>query len=84
MIAGTGREFITKDTHRGLGHEDGKRTNALEAGRCKIPRRKRWFKRLPTIECLSVDVRQRDLTKKHSRPSSFLTDNADRRSGKLV
>ena len=34
----------------------------LEAGRYKIPPQKRWFKRLPTVECLLVNVRQRELT----------------------
>jgi len=62
LITGTGREFIIKDTHRGLWYEDGKLTKVLEAGRYKIPPRKRWFKRLPTVECLLVDVRQRELT----------------------
>jgi regulator of protease activity HflC (stomatin/prohibitin superfamily) len=62
LITGIGREFIIKDTHRGLWYEDGKLTNVLEAGRYKIPPQKRWFKRLPTVECLLVDVRQRELT----------------------
>lgn len=62
LITGTGREFIIKDTHRGLWYEDGKLTKELEAGRYKIPPQKRWFKRLPTVECLLVDVRQRELT----------------------
>jgi len=62
LITGTGREFIIKDTHRGLWYEDGKLTKVLEAGRYKIPPRQRLFKRLPTVECLLVDVRQRELT----------------------
>ncbi|MBC8874740.1 MAG: slipin family protein [Planctomycetes bacterium] len=62
LITGTGREFIIKDTHRGLWYEDGKLTKVLEAGRYEIPPQKRWFKRLPTFECLLVDVRQRELT----------------------
>jgi regulator of protease activity HflC (stomatin/prohibitin superfamily) len=62
LITGTGREFIIKDTHRGLWYEDGKLTKVLEAGRYKVPPQKRWFKRLPTVECLLVDVRQRELT----------------------
>ena len=62
LITGTGREFIIKDTHRGLWYEDGKLTKVLEAGRYKIPPQKQWFKRLPTVECLLVDVRQRELT----------------------
>ena len=62
LVTGIGREFIVKDTHRGLWYEDGKLTKVLEAGRYKIPPQKRWFKRLPTVECLLVDVRQRELT----------------------
>ena len=62
LIIDVGREFIIKDTHRGLYYEDGKLTRVLEAGRYKIPPRRRWFKRLPTVECLLVDVRQRELT----------------------
>ena len=31
MITGAGREFIIKDTHRGLYYEDGKLTKVLEA-----------------------------------------------------
>ena len=62
LITGIGREFIIKDTHRGLWYEDGKLTKVLEAGRYKIPPQKQWFKRLPTVECLLVDVRQRELT----------------------
>ena len=62
MISGAGREFIIKDTHRGLYYEDGKLTKILEAGRYKIPPQKRWFNRLTTVECLLVDVRQRELT----------------------
>jgi regulator of protease activity HflC (stomatin/prohibitin superfamily) len=34
----------------------------LEASRYKIPPRRRWLRRLPTVECLLVDVRQRELT----------------------
>ena len=62
LINGAGREFIIKDTHRGLYYEDGKLTKVLEAGRYKIPPRSRLFKQLPTIECLLVDVRERELT----------------------
>lgn len=62
IINGTGREFIIKDTHRGLYYEDGKLTRVLEAGRYEIPPRKRGFKRLPTVECMLVDVRERELT----------------------
>jgi regulator of protease activity HflC (stomatin/prohibitin superfamily) len=62
LINGAGREFIIKDTHRGLYYEDGKLTKVLEAGRYKIPPRSRLFKQLPTVECLMVDVRERELT----------------------
>ncbi len=62
MINGAGREFIIKDTHRGLYYENGKLKRLLEAGRYKIPPRKRWLKELPTVECRLVDVRERELT----------------------
>lgn len=62
LIAGSGREFIIKDTHRGLYYEDGKLTKVLEAGRYQIPPRHRLLQRLPTVECLLVDVRERELT----------------------
>ena len=62
LISGAGREFIIKDTHRGLYYEDGKLTKILEAGRYKIPPRKQWLKELPTVECMLVDVRERELT----------------------
>ncbi len=62
LITGTGREFIIKDTHRGLYYQDGKLTKVLEAGRYTIPPRQEWFRRLPTVECLLVDVRERELT----------------------
>ncbi len=57
-----GQEFIIKDTHRGLWYEDGKLTKVLEAGRYEIPARQRWLKRLATVECVLVDIRERDLT----------------------
>jgi regulator of protease activity HflC (stomatin/prohibitin superfamily) len=57
-----GQEFIIKDTHRGLWYEDGKLSKVLEAGWYEIPAQKQWFKRLPTVECVLVDVRERDLT----------------------
>jgi regulator of protease activity HflC (stomatin/prohibitin superfamily) len=62
LINRAGSEFIIKDTHRGLYYEDGKLAKVLEAGRYKIPQRSRLFKRLPTVECLLVDVRERELT----------------------
>lgn len=62
LINNVGREFIIKDTHRGLFYENGQLTKVLEAGRYKIPPRRRWFRKLPTVECLLVDVRERELT----------------------
>lgn len=62
LISGDNREFLIKDTHRGLWYEDGKLTRVLAAGRYEIPPRRRWFQRLPTVECLLVDVRERELT----------------------
>ena len=62
LIDGAGREFIIKATHRGLYYEDGRLTKVLEAGHYKIPPQRRGFKRLPKVECLLVDVRERDLT----------------------
>jgi len=61
-ITKQGLEFIIKDTHRGLWYEDGKLTKVLEAGRYEIPAHQRWFQRLPTVECVLVDIRERDLT----------------------
>ncbi len=57
-----GREFIIKDTHRGLLYEDGKLAKVLEAGRYTIPPRSRWQRSRPIVECLLVDVRERELT----------------------
>ncbi len=62
LINGAGHEFIIKDTHRGLYYEDGKLIKVLAAGWYKIPPRSRLLKRLPTVECLLVDVRERELT----------------------
>ncbi len=62
IINGAGQEFIIKDTHRGLYYEDGKLTKVLDAGRYKIPPRKRLFPKLPVVECVLVDVRERELT----------------------
>jgi regulator of protease activity HflC (stomatin/prohibitin superfamily) len=55
------REFIIKDTHRGLWYEDGVLKRILEAGRYKIPRRLRFLRR-PQVEIALVDMRERDLT----------------------
>lgn len=62
VIQGAGREFIIRDTHRGLYYEDGRLTKVLGAGRYKIPPRYRWLRRLPAVECVLVDVRERELT----------------------
>jgi regulator of protease activity HflC (stomatin/prohibitin superfamily) len=58
------REIIIKDTHRALWYEDGVLIKVLEAGRCKIPHRRHtiWGKRLPLVEVVLVDVRERELT----------------------
>ena len=61
-ITKQGAEFIIKDTHRGLWYQDGKLVKVLEAGRYKIPLQQQLFKRLPTVECVLVDIRERDLT----------------------
>jgi regulator of protease activity HflC (stomatin/prohibitin superfamily) len=57
------QQVIIKDTHRGLWYEDGVLSRVLEAGRYEIPPdRSFWGKRLPTVEIVVVDVRQRELT----------------------
>jgi regulator of protease activity HflC (stomatin/prohibitin superfamily) len=56
------QEFIIKDTHRGLWFEDGKLVKTLQSGRYRIPNRHQWFRRLPTVECVVVDIRSRELT----------------------
>lgn len=61
-VSGPGCEFIVKDTHRGLYYSDGKLTRILEAGHYRIPGKWKWFRRMPTVECLLVDIRERELT----------------------
>lgn len=56
------REIVIKDTHRGLWYEDGKLLKVLEAGRYEIPIERPLLSRKPIVECLLVDVRERDLT----------------------
>lgn len=57
------REVIIKDTHRGLYYQDGKLIKVLEAGRYEIPREMNLpFLRLPKVEIVLVDMRERDLT----------------------
>ncbi len=62
LITEPKREFIIKDTHRGLWYEDGELVEVLKAGRYEIPPPRRWLRRLPRVECVLVDVRERDLT----------------------
>src|ERR1043166_3243125 len=57
------REILIKDTHRGLGTEDGKIKGGIEAGRYPIPRHFDLpFLRTPKVEVVLVDVRERELT----------------------
>jgi regulator of protease activity HflC (stomatin/prohibitin superfamily) len=57
------KDIIVKDTHRALWYEDGKLTRILEAGRYELPRRRFFFEpRVPKIEIVLVDVRERELT----------------------
>lgn len=57
------REFIIKDTHRGLRYRDGILEEVLGAGRYRIPRSfNLGFWRRPKVEIQLVDVRERDLT----------------------
>ena len=75
IINKQGQEFIIKDTHRGLWYEDGKLTKVLEAGRYEIPVQKQWFKRLPTVECVLVDVASgttRSRVRRSSLPTRWL------------
>jgi regulator of protease activity HflC (stomatin/prohibitin superfamily) len=57
------REVIIKDTHRGLWYEDGVLKQVLAAGRYVVPRPLNLgFFRLPVVQVVLVDVRERDLT----------------------
>lgn len=57
------KEVIIKDTHRGLWYEDGVLTRILDAGRYEIPPDTGWFgRRMPKVEVVLVDVRERELT----------------------
>lgn len=62
IIRNPGQRFVIKDTHRGLYYEDGKLTKVLEAGRYRIPTKGLLSFNAPTVECLLVDVRERELT----------------------
>jgi len=57
-------EIIIKNTHRGLRYVDGKLTDVLDAGRYEIPAPRAFFGlvRLPRVEIVLVDVRERELT----------------------
>jgi regulator of protease activity HflC (stomatin/prohibitin superfamily) len=61
IIHTPGQRFVIKDTHRGLYYEDGKLTKVLEAGRYRIPVQGLFAFNAPTVECLLVDVREREL-----------------------
>ena len=61
-ISAANKEFIIRDTHRGLWFEDGKIVKTLEAGRYKIPSRGFWFQNKPVVECVLVDIRSREIT----------------------
>jgi regulator of protease activity HflC (stomatin/prohibitin superfamily) len=56
------RYIIVKDTHRGLWYEDGRLLRILEGGRYDLPRRWLPFIRVPQVEVVLVDMRERDLT----------------------
>ena len=57
------RQIIIKDTHRGLYYKDGVLLKILAAGRYEIPPQiNLGFFRLPKIEIVLVDMRERDLT----------------------
>ena len=57
------KEYVTiKDTHRGLWYEDGVLLRVVGAGRHEIPPERKRFKRLPKVELILVDMRERDLT----------------------
>ncbi len=65
-MANRKREVIIKDTHRGLRYEDGVLVRVLEAGRYELPpKRSRLMEllrgRLPNVEIVVVDMRERDL-----------------------
>jgi len=53
---------IIKDTHRGLWYEDGVLIRVVGAGRHEIPPERKGWKRLPKVELILVDMRERDLT----------------------
>ena len=54
-------DVIIKDTHRGLKYIDGVLADVLGAGRHELPG-PRFFGRIPKVEIVLVDMRNRDLT----------------------
>jgi regulator of protease activity HflC (stomatin/prohibitin superfamily) len=59
------KAVIVKDTHRALWYEDGVLVRVLGAGRYELPQEDnftRLFRRIPKIEYVLVDMRERDLT----------------------
>jgi regulator of protease activity HflC (stomatin/prohibitin superfamily) len=57
------QEIIIKDTHRGLLYRDGVLLRVVGAGRYQIPQHvDLGFFRIPKMEIVLVDVRERDLT----------------------
>jgi regulator of protease activity HflC (stomatin/prohibitin superfamily) len=59
----TAGEFIIKSTHSGVWYENGVLKDVRGAGRYTIPRRGRiLFRNRPHVECILVDIRERDLT----------------------
>ncbi|CAG0950992.1 MAG: slipin family protein [Anaerolinea sp.] len=60
------KEIIIRDTHRALWYEDGKLLKVLEGGRYELPQQTLLMRllnqRIPKIDVVLVDIRQRDLT----------------------
>lgn len=56
------REFIIKDTHRGIWYEDGVLKKIVGAGRYEIPKSASLFAKKPRVELVLIDIRERDLT----------------------
>lgn len=60
------KEIIIRDTHRGLWYEDGKLLKVLEGGRYELPQQTLLMRllnqRIPKVDVVLVDIRQRDLT----------------------
>lgn len=55
-----GRDVIVRSTHRGLRYIDGRFDQVLEPGRYEVPR-KLFARRLPKVEIVQVDMREREL-----------------------